>query len=62
MRPNERFTNTWRFHAVDTIPCMEIAVRAQTRRRWIEEGMSDVSLDDFNYLPGRQAQEAEGLA
>ena len=41
MTPKERFVNTLQFKPVDHIPCMEIAVWAQTRQRWINEGMPE---------------------
>ena len=39
MVPKERFLRTLRFEPVDRVPLMEIAVWAQTRERWIHEGM-----------------------
>ena len=41
MTQKERFINTLKFKEVDRAPFMEIAVWAQTRERWVNEGMPE---------------------
>ncbi len=41
MTPRERFINTLKYKSVDRIPFMEICLWAQTRERWLAEGMPD---------------------
>ena len=41
MTQKRRFLRTLTFESVDRAPCMEIAVWAQTRARWIREGMPE---------------------
>ena len=41
MTQKERFVRTLKFEPVDRAPFMEIAVWAQTRERWIREGMPE---------------------
>ncbi|NQU09712.1 hypothetical protein HQ590_02900 [bacterium] len=39
MTPKERFVRALQFQSVDRVPQMEICVWAQTRERWLNEGM-----------------------
>ena len=41
MTPRERFVNALIFGSVDEVPNMEICTWAQTRQRWVEEGMPE---------------------
>jgi len=41
MTPKERFVRTLTFETVDRVPCVEICVWAQTRERWLREGMPE---------------------
>ena len=49
MRQKERFVNTLTFKEVDRVPLLEIAVWAQTRERWIHEGMPEDANTSFMY-------------
>ena len=47
MTPRERFLRTLRFETVDRPPMMEICVWAQTRERWVAEGMPEDACTGF---------------
>lgn len=41
MTAKDRFVRTITFEPIDHVPCMEVCVWAQTRQRWIGEGMPE---------------------
>lgn len=47
MTDKDRFVRALGFESVDYVPCVEVCVWAQTRQRWLREGMGEEVNTDF---------------
>jgi len=59
MTQKERFINTLKFEQVDQVPVMEIALWAQTRQKWIEEGAPEEAFEK-GFMMGNDHFQLEG--